>query len=104
MLGIFLNLRTAFWVAVGIPVSITGVFFLLPLFGRFLDTISLASLVLVIGIIVDDTISISESIFYRRSVGDSPLEAAVNGTNMVFFPVLTTVLTTLLAFAPMLLI
>jgi len=102
MLGIFLNVRTAFWVAIGIPVSIMGVFFLLPLFGRFLDTISLASLVLVIGIIVDDAIIISESIFYRRSVGDSPLEAAANGTNLVFFPVLTTVLTTFLAFAPML--
>jgi multidrug efflux pump subunit AcrB len=104
MLGFFLNLRTAFWVAVGIPVSITGVFFLLPLFGRFLDTISLASLVLVIGIIVDDAIIISESIFYRRSVGESPLEAAAEGTNRVFFPVLTTVLTTFLAFAPMLFI
>jgi multidrug efflux pump subunit AcrB len=101
-LSIFLNLRTAFWVAVGIPVSITGVFFLLPFFGRFLDTISLASLVLVIGIIVDDGIIISESIYYRRSVGDSPLEAAVNGTRNVFSPVVTTVLTTFLAFAPML--
>jgi multidrug efflux pump subunit AcrB len=101
-LSIFLNLRTAFWVAVGIPVSITGVFFLLPFFGRFLDTISLASLVLVIGIIVDDGIIISESIYYRRSVGDSPLEAAVNGTRNVFFPVVTTILTTFLAFAPML--
>ncbi len=101
-LSIFLNLRTAFWVAVGIPVSITGVFFLLPFFGRFLDTISLASLVLVIGIIVDDGIIISESIYYRRSMGDSPLEAAVNGTRNVFFPVVTTILTTFLAFAPML--
>lgn len=101
-LSIFLNLRTAFWVAVGIPVSITGVFFLLPLFGRFLDTISLASLVLVIGIIVDDAIIVSESIYYRRSVGDDPLQAAVNGTMNVFFPVLVTILTTFLAFAPML--
>jgi len=101
-LSIFLNLRTAFWVAVGIPVSITGVFFLLPLFGRFLDTISLASLVLVIGIIVDDAIIVSESIYYRRSVGDDSLQAAVNGTMNVFFPVLVTILTTFLAFAPML--
>jgi multidrug efflux pump subunit AcrB len=102
MLSIFLNLRTAFWVALGIPVSITGVFFLLPLFGRFLDTISLASLVLVIGIIVDDAIIVSESIYYRRSVGDTPRQAAVNGTLNVFFPVLVTILTTFLAFAPML--
>jgi multidrug efflux pump subunit AcrB len=104
VLSLFLNIRTAFWVAMGIPVSITGVFFLLPLFGRFLDTISLASLVLVIGIIVDDAIIVSESIYYRRSVGDAPLQAAVNGTMNVFFPVLVTILTTFLAFAPMLLL
>jgi multidrug efflux pump subunit AcrB len=101
MLTIFLNLRTAFWVALGIPFSILGVFFLMPLFGIFLDTISLASLILVIGIIVDDGIIISENITFRRHLGDSPLDAAVNGVNEVFFPVLTTVITTFLAFAPM---
>jgi multidrug efflux pump subunit AcrB len=100
MLGIFLNFRTAFWVAMGIPVSITGVFFLMPFFGTFLDSISLASLILVLGIIVDDGIIISENITFRRHLGESPLEAAVNGVNEVFFPVLTTVLTTFLAFAP----
>jgi multidrug efflux pump subunit AcrB len=101
VLTVFLNLRTAFWVAMGIPVSILGTVFLLPFFGSFLDTISLASIILVIGIIVDDGIIISESIAYRRSIGDSPIDAAVNGLKAVFFPVLTTVLTTFLAFAPM---
>jgi len=100
MLTIFLNLRTAFWVAIGIPVSMAGVFFLMPFFGTYLDSISLASLILVIGIIVDDGIIISENIMFRRHLGESPLEAAVNGVNEVFFPVLTTVLTTFLAFAP----
>jgi len=101
MLTIFLNLRTAFWVALGIPVSMLGVFFLMPFFGTFLDSISLASLILVIGIIVDDGIIISENISFRRHLGESPLEAAVNGVHEVFFPVLITVLTTFLAFAPM---
>jgi multidrug efflux pump subunit AcrB len=101
MLSIFLNLRTAFWVAMGIPVAILGVFFLMPIFGTFLDSISLTSLVLLIGIIVDDGIIISENIYRRREMGDSPVEAAVNGTTEVFFPVLTTILTTFLAFAPM---
>jgi len=100
MLTIFLNFRSAFWVAMGIPVSMAGVFFLMPFFGTFLDSISLASLILVIGIIVDDGIIISENIMFRRHLGESPLEAAVNGVNEVFFPVLTTVLTTFLAFAP----
>jgi len=100
MLTIFLNFRTAFWVAMGIPVSMCGVFFLMPFFGTYLDSISLASLVLVIGIIVDDGIIISENITFRKHLGESPLDAAVNGVNEVFFPVLTTVLTTFLAFAP----
>ena len=101
MLSIFLNVRTAFWVAMGIPVAVLGVFFLMPLFGTFLDSISLTALVLLIGIIVDDGIIISENIYRRREMGDSPVEAAVNGINEVFFPVLTTILTTFLAFAPM---
>jgi multidrug efflux pump subunit AcrB len=101
VLTIFLNIRTAFWVAMGIPVSLLGAMFLLPFFNAFLDSIVLSSMVLVIGIIVDDGIIISESISYRRSIGDPPLQAAVNGTREVFLPVLTTVLTTFLAFAPM---
>jgi multidrug efflux pump subunit AcrB len=101
LLTVFLNLRTAFWVGMGIPVAMLGTFFLMPLFGTFLDTISLASLILIIGIIVDDGIIISENIAFRRHMGDSPLDAAVNGVHEVFFPVLTTVLTTFLAFAPM---
>ncbi len=85
----------------GIPISLLGTMFLLPFFNVFLDSIVLSSMVLVIGIIVDDGIIISESISYRRSIGDPPLQAAVNGTREVFWPVLTTVLTTFLAFAPM---
>jgi multidrug efflux pump subunit AcrB len=100
MLTLFLNFRTAMWVAMGIPVAILGVFFLMPFFGTYLDSISLASLILVIGLIVDDGIIISENISFRRHLGESPLEAAVNGVHEVFFPVLTTVLTTFLAFAP----
>jgi multidrug efflux pump subunit AcrB len=102
MLSIFLNLRTAFWVAVGIPVAILGTFFFLPLFDSFLDSISLLALILVIGIIVDDGIIISENIARRREMGDPPLKAASEGVREVFLPVLTTVLTTFLGFAPML--
>lgn len=101
VLTIFLNLRTAFWVAMGIPVSILGACFLLPIFNSFLDTVTLTVMVVVIGIIVDDGIIISENIAQRREKGDSPIQAAVQGTAEVFFPVLTTVLTTFLAFAPM---
>jgi multidrug efflux pump subunit AcrB len=101
ILTIFLNIRSAFWVAIGIPVSLFGVIFLLPFFNVSLDSITLASMILVIGIIVDDGIIIAENIYQRRERGDAPLEAAVQGIKEVFFPVLTTVVTTFLAFAPM---
>ncbi len=101
MLTIFLNLRIAFWVAMGIPVALMGVIFLLPLFDVALDSISLSAMVLVLGIIVDDGIIISENIYRRREAGEPPLVAAVEGIKEVFLPVLTTILTTFLAFAPM---
>jgi multidrug efflux pump subunit AcrB len=101
LLSVFLNFRTAFWVALGIPVSVLGVCFLLPVFGRFLDSLTLATMVLVIGIVVDDGIIISENISRHREGGKPPLEAAVHGLQEVFFPVLTTVLTTMLAFVPL---
>ncbi len=101
LLAIFLNIRTAFWVAIGIPVSVFGVVALLPLFDVFLDTITLTAMIIVIGIIVDDGIIVSEHITTRRELGDTPLEAAVNGIHEVFKPVVTTILTTILAFAPM---
>lgn len=100
-LTLFLNIRTAFWVAIGIPVSILGVIFLLPFFGSFLDTVTLMSLILVIGIVVDDGIIISENISWRREHGDTPKDAAVLGISEVFFPVVTTVTTTIMAFVPM---
>ncbi|UCD38152.1 MAG: efflux RND transporter permease subunit [Fidelibacterota bacterium] len=101
LLPVFLNFRTAFWVAMGIPVAFLGTIFFLPLFGSYLDTITLAGMVLVIGIIVDDAIIIAENISRRREQGDSPVDAAVNGIHEVFRPVVTTVLTTFLVFAPM---
>ena len=74
---------------------------MLPIFGMFLDTVTLSGMILVIGIIVDDAIIIAENIYRRREKGDAPLDAAVNGIREVFRPVVTTVLTTFLVFAPM---
>jgi len=101
VLATFLNLRSAIWVAMGIPVSLLGTLFLLPMFGAYLDSISLAAMILVIGIIVDDGIVIAESIWWHMEEGLAPLDAAVEGTSAVFQPVLATILTTALAFAPM---
>ena len=101
VLTIFLNFRTAFWVALGIPVSVLGTIALLPLFDVSLDVITLSAMILVLGIIVDDAIIVAENINRHRELGASPLDAAVKGLQEVFTPVLTTILTTLLAFAPM---
>ncbi|HCS88642.1 MAG: efflux RND transporter permease subunit [Thiohalocapsa sp. PB-PSB1] len=101
VLALFLDFRSAFWVAMGIPVVLLGTLFLLPVFGAYLDSIALAAMILVIGIVVDDGIVIAESIWRHRELGLSPMDAAVEGTVVVYLPVLTTVLTTGLAFAPM---
>ncbi|MGC9314458.1 MAG: efflux RND transporter permease subunit [bacterium] len=101
VLTVFLNRRISIWVALGIPVAILGTVAVLPLFGFFLDAVTLSAMILVLGIIVDDAIIVSEKIASRRAMGDSPVDAAVNGLDEVFYPVLTTVITTIVAFAPL---
>ena len=101
VLATFLNLRVAFWVALGIPVAILGTIFMLPMFGSFLDSITMTAMVLVLGIIVDDAIIISESIYRHYEHGMEPKQAAEQGLKAVFKPVITTILTTFLAFAPL---
>ena len=101
ILTIFLNYRTAFWVAAGIPICLAGVFILLNAVGYELDVISLSGFIIVLGILVDDAIIVAESIYRRYELGDSPIDAAVNGLAAVFRPVMTTLITTFFAFAPM---
>jgi multidrug efflux pump subunit AcrB len=101
VLGVFLNFRVALWVAMGIPVALLGTIFLLPVFGAYLDSIALAAMIMVIGIIVDDAIIIAENIQKYREQGMSPLKSAVEGITEVYGPVLTTILTTFIAFAPL---
>jgi multidrug efflux pump subunit AcrB len=101
VLSLFLNLRTAFWVAMGIPLAVMGVLFLAPHFDVHVDAIGMMGMVIVIGLIVDDAIVIAENIHRHREMGKSPLEAAVDGTYEVLSPVSATIVTTILAFAPM---
>ncbi len=101
VLAAFLSFHTSFWVAMGIPVSLMGVMIVLPFFDVELDSLTMAAMVLVIGIIVDDAIVIAENIFQHREKGETPLEAAVNGLHEVAMPVFTTITTTILAFLPM---
>ncbi|MBI59655.1 acriflavin resistance protein [bacterium] len=104
VLALFLNWRASFWVAISIPVTILGTFTLLPFFIDHIDILSLAAMIVVMGVVVDDSIIVSENIIRHREMGESPLEAAMNGVNDVFKPVVTTILTTFIAFAPMFII
>jgi multidrug efflux pump subunit AcrB len=101
VLAVFLSMRMAFWVALGIPVALLGTIFMLPVFDTFLDSVTMTAMVLVLGIIVDDAIIIAESIYQRYESGLSPVEAAVSGVREVFKPVVTTILTTFVVFVPM---
>ncbi len=101
LLGVFLDVRSAFWVAMGIPITMLGTIFLLPMFDYTLDVIGLAAMIMVVGIVVDDAIIIAENIHTKREQGLPPIDAAAAGIGEVFKPVLTTILTTFVAFAPM---
>jgi len=101
LLVMMLNLKVAFWTALGIPIALLGAIFFLPVFDMTLSAIAMAGLIIVIGIVVDDAIVISENITRHSEMGKSPIDAAVDGTEEVIKPVFATVITTILAFSPM---
>ena len=102
VLGLFLQLRLAFWVTMGIPVSFAVAIWFLPAFEVSINMISLFAFILVLGIVVDDAIVVGENVFRKREAGLDPLTAAVDGTVEVGGPVVFSVLTTMAAFAPLL--
>lgn len=79
-----------------------GVIMCLPLFDMALDTITLAALLLVIGIVVDDSVVVAESIAQHRAKGLSPIDASVKGFTSVINPLIASLTTTCLVFVPML--
>ena len=99
---LFLDKRSAFWTAFGIPISICGAFILFPLFGITINIISLSAMILVLGMLVDDAIVISENVYRMKQEGMEPVEATIAGVKNVFWPVCASILTTILAFMPML--
>jgi multidrug efflux pump subunit AcrB len=103
LLSIFLNLKLAFWVTMGIPVSFLAGIWALPAFDVSINMISLFAFIMVLGIVVDDAIVIGENVFRKQEEGLGPLEASVKGTLEVGIPVIFSVLTTVAAFWPLLL-
>ncbi len=109
ILMVFLNFRLAFWVAIGIPVSIAGAMILFPLPGidLSLNVISAFGFLVVLGIVVDDAIVIGESIYSEKERGEhaddkeSSLRTTVRGVGKVVTPATFGVITTVAAFLPL---
>jgi multidrug efflux pump subunit AcrB len=98
-LSLFLNPRIAFWVAVGIPFSMLGMFVIIPATSVTINMLSLFGLILVLGILVDDAIVVGENVYRHWQMGKSPVRAAVDGTLEVTAAVVSGVLTTITAFS-----
>ncbi len=101
ILLMFLRFGLSFWVSLGIPISFMGAFWLLPLFGGSINMISLFAFILVLGVVVDDAIIVGENIFTLHRKGVTGLKGAILGAQEVAKPVVFAVLTTIIAFLPM---
>ena len=103
-LALFLRLKLAFWVMVGLPVAFLGTFFLMPLFGITVNLISLFGFILVLGIVVDDAIVIGESAYTNMRAKGHSIDNILEGVHKVAMPATFGVLTTIAAFIPVLMI
>ncbi len=98
-LALFLNVRLAFWVAAGLPIAFLGMFMFAANFGITINVLSLFGMIIVIGILVDDGIVIGENIYHHYEKGKSPIQAAIDGTLEVIPPIVSAILTTIIAFS-----
>ncbi|MBW2577739.1 MAG: efflux RND transporter permease subunit [Deltaproteobacteria bacterium] len=102
VLALFLRLRLAFWVSLGVPASFAGALALFPSLGISIDVISLFAFILVLGLLVDDAIVVGENVHRHQESGDDAHVAAIRGTQEVATPVIFGILTTVAAFTPLL--
>ncbi|MEM9367243.1 MAG: efflux RND transporter permease subunit [Planctomycetota bacterium] len=101
VLAFFLEVRLAFWVALGIPISILGSGAMLLYGDQTLNMLSLFSFLVALGIVVDDAIVIGENIYAHRQEGKDLVTAAIDGAVEVLPSVTASIATTVIAFAPM---
>ena len=104
VLALFLKLRLAGWVSLGIPISFLGAFAMMPHFGVSVNLLSLFAFIVVLGIVVDDAIIVGENIYSHFQRGSEGIKAAVDGAYEVGTPVVFAVLTSVAAFAPLLMV
>ena len=102
VLSVFLELRLASWVSLGIPISIFGGCLIMLAGGQTINMMSLFAFLVVLGILVDDAIVVGENVYAHRQLGKSFIDAAVDGTHEVLPSVIASVSTTIIAFVPLL--
>jgi multidrug efflux pump subunit AcrB len=98
-LSIFLKPRLALWVGFGLPVAFLGMFVFAGQFDVTINVLSLFGMIIVIGILVDDGIVIAENIYHHYEMGKKPIQAAIDGTMEVIPPIISAILTTVVAFS-----
>ncbi|MCH8227191.1 MAG: efflux RND transporter permease subunit [Proteobacteria bacterium] len=104
ILALFLRLKLAFWVMVGLPIAFMGAFFLMPMVDVTVNMLSLFGFILVLGIVVDDAIVIGESAYTNMRAKGHSTEVIVEGVMNVAVPATFGVLTTIAAFIPILMV
>ena len=104
ILGLFLELKLAMWVTLGIPISFAGAIMLMPSMGVSVNMISLFAFIVTLGLVVDDAIVVGENVFEHRMRGLSWMDAAIEGAREVSIPVVFAILTTVAAFSPLFLV
>ncbi|PLY02172.1 MAG: AcrB/AcrD/AcrF family protein [Desulfuromonas sp.] len=101
-LGLFLEIRLALWVMLGIPISFFGALLFMPAIDVSINMISLFAFIMALGIVVDDAIVVGENVYEHRQMGKPYLQAAMDGAIEVSQPVIFAILTSVTAFMPLL--
>ncbi|MDD9302832.1 MAG: efflux RND transporter permease subunit [Desulfobacter sp.] len=103
-LALFLEIRLAFWVSLGIPISFMGSFLFLSPFGFSINMVSMFAFIVTLGIVVDDAVVVGENVYFFRRQGIGYMEAAVRGAKSIAMPVVFSVITNMVAFVPLMFI
>ncbi|MBF0246041.1 MAG: efflux RND transporter permease subunit, partial [Planctomycetes bacterium] len=101
LLGLFLEVKLAFWVTMGVLISFIGAFWFLSPLGVSINMISMFAFIIALGIVVDDAIIVGENVFEYRQRGMTPIRASILGTRDVMNPVAIAILTNIITFMPL---
>jgi len=102
ILAVFLEIRLAFWVMMGMTISFVGSILFLPAIGVSINMISMFAFLVVLGIVVDDAIVVGENVYEFRQKGMGHMAAAIKGAREIAKPVTFSIITTIVAFVPLL--